>query len=139
MKGPAPGDVAAVAVGGTAGTAARWATTAALDPARGWPTGTLVVNLVGAFLLGLLLERLARGGPDEGARRRVRLLGGTGFCGAFTTYSSLAVQTDVLAAGGAVGGALAYAAVSLVAGLTAASAGARLGGRTGRGSGRPGG
>ncbi len=38
-------------------------------------------------MLGALLESLARRGPDEGRRRAIRLLVGTGGLGGFTTYS----------------------------------------------------
>ena len=53
-----------------AGTAARYAMTLLVPARDGWPVATLSVNLVGAFVLGLLLEALARRGPDRGTRRR---------------------------------------------------------------------
>jgi CrcB protein len=52
--------VLAVAGGGLLGAPARYAVGRWLPtPAHGWPTATLLVNLAGAFLLGLLLEALA--------------------------------------------------------------------------------
>lgn len=113
-----------VAMGGMAGTAARYGIGAALPtPSDGWPTTTFVVNVVGAFILGALLEALARSGPDSGWRRRWRLLLGTGFCGAFTTYSSLAVQTDLLLRHNALALALAYGVTSVVGGFVATTVG----------------
>lgn len=113
-----------VAVGGFLGAWARYGISSGLPARSGsWPTGTLLVNLAGAFLLGVLLEALARRGPDEGWRRRIRLFVGTGFCGAFTTYSTLAVEADLLVRDSAPGLAAAYVAVSLLAGLVATAAG----------------
>src|SRR3954469_17969950 len=61
-----------VAAGGFVGAAARYGISSGLPSRSGsWPTGTFVVNLTGAFLLGLLLEALARRGPDMGWRRRI--------------------------------------------------------------------
>lgn len=84
----------ALTLGGTLGTHARywldrWISTAAWS--RGFPWGTLVVNLSGSFLLGLVgmfvLERL------PSSQRGWYLLMGSGFCGAFTTFSTFEWQT----------------------------------------------
>ncbi|MET0195640.1 MAG: CrcB family protein, partial [Rhodococcus fascians] len=66
--------LASVFVGGVVGTLARVGVEEAL-PHRpsGWPVATFVINIVGAFVLGLVLENLARRGPDIGVRQRVRL------------------------------------------------------------------
>lgn len=138
MRAPGPAHrsprlVGAVALGGLVGTAARVAVGQALPHEPGaWPVGTLVVNVVGAFALGLLLEALARAGADVGGRRLVRLGVGTGLIGSFTTYGALAVETERLLAGGAVGTGVAYALVSVVAGLLAAAAGIAVAGHPGR-------
>lgn len=119
--------VAAVAVGGMLGAAARYAIGLAWPtPPRGWPTGTLVANLAGALLLGVLVGVLARAGPDDGWRLRLRLFVGTGFCGALTTYSALAVETDLLAARGQPVLAVAYPVVSVLGGLAAVGVGLAL-------------
>jgi CrcB protein len=99
------------------GTAARYALAEAFPTAKdGWPIATLLVNLAGAFVLGLLLEGLVRRGPDVGLRRQLRLFAGTGFCGGFTTYSALAVELDILLRDQQLGTAGGYAGVTLVGG-----------------------
>ena len=94
-------DWLAVSVGGVVGTAAR----AGLDevakasPVRGlflsW--STLTVNAVGAFLLGTLAAwvagRLARGSRNAASLKSLKLLIGTGFAGAFTTYGTYIVAS----------------------------------------------
>jgi CrcB protein len=124
-----PSALLLVAAGGGAGTAARYGLSEAVPPTGSWPTATFLVNLAGAFLLGLLLEGLARGGADHGRRRSLRLVLGTGFCGAFTTYSALAVETDLLLRDHHPGTALAYALGTVVVGFAAALAGVRLAAR----------
>lgn len=81
-----------VAAGGTGGTAARAAIAQWLPHEGGVPLATLLVNLVGAFLLGLLLETLLRRGPETTRHRALRLTLGTGVLGGFTTYSVLALE-----------------------------------------------
>lgn len=127
-----PSLLAVVFAGGTVGTAAREGLSLALPPVDGFPVGVLVINVAGAFLLGLLLEALVRRGADVGGRRVLRLGLGTGFCGGFTTYSALASATAVLLTEGRTGTAALYAlltvlvgALATVAGITAGSAGRR--------------
>ena len=124
-----------VFLGGATGTLARWAVGLAVPQVARLPLGTVVVNLVGAFVLGALLEHLGGAGPDIGRRRALRLTLGTGFCGGFTTYSALAHDTDTLLRAGLVGHALAYALGTVVLGLTASALGiAVVRGRRGRGA-----
>lgn len=120
--------LAAVFVGGMFGTAARYGLESAL-PHRSpdWPVATFAINIVGAFVLGLVLETLSMRGPDVGARQRVRLLLGTGFCGAFTTYSTFALETVMLARDGEGGTAIAYAVTTVILGVLAAWAGIVVG------------
>ena len=125
-----------VLLGGAAGTLLRWAVGLAVPHVGGLPLGTAAVNLLGAFVLGALLEHLALLGPDEGRRRDLRLTLGTGLCGGFTTYSALALDTDGLLRAGAVGPALAYALGTVGLGLVASALGIAAARRL-RGSGRP--
>lgn len=116
-----------VGAGGFLGALARYGVARALLR-RGldFPWATFSVNLTGAFLLGILLEALVRAGPDNGVRRYLRLLIGTGFLGAFTTYSTFALDTDELLRHGRVGVGIAYLGASVVGGLAAVYAGIAL-------------
>jgi CrcB protein len=116
--------VALVLGGGTLGTLARYAVGEVVSPwGDVWPSATFCVNVFGAFLLGVLLEALGRRGPDTGVRQRLRLLLGTGLLGAFTTYSALAVETDLLLREGYASVAVAYAAGTVIVGFLASTAG----------------
>ena len=118
-----PTYVAIVVLGGIPGALGRWWVGAALPAPGGWPLATLVVNLAGAFALGVLLEALARRGPDRGGLRVARLLAGTGFIGAFTTYSTFAVDADRLLGSGLALEGLGYVAATILGGAAASGAG----------------
>ncbi|MEO8907266.1 MAG: fluoride efflux transporter CrcB [Microbacteriaceae bacterium] len=115
-----PWNILLVGVGGAAGTLARYLVSLAVPEALQLPWPTLTVNLLGAFLLGILLEGLARRGRDEGRRRMLRLLIGTGFMGGFTTYSTLAVETEQLLRAGRVWESIGYGLTTVTVGLLAA-------------------
>lgn len=122
-----------VAVGGAVGTAARYLVSGAVRPAdSGFPIATLVENVVGALLLGLLAETLVRRGAESTRGRVLRLGLGTGALGGFTTFSSLAIELERLLAGGAAAVAGLYAVTSLTLGLAAALGGIALGARLAR-------
>ena len=110
------------------GTGGRFAISTTVPDLNGLPVAVLGINVAGAFVLGLLLERLLRAGADDGPRRDLRLLAGTGVLGGFTTYSALAADTATLLADGHLGRAVSYALGTLVLGLAAAWAGLRCGG-----------
>ena len=109
-----PATVLLVGLGGTLGAVARYGVDAALDGRR----ATLAVNVLGSFVLGALTAASA---PSA-----VLLVFGAGFCGAFTTFSSVAVSVAEDATAGEVGRAAAYAGVTLVAALTGAFVGGAL-------------
>ncbi|MGW4633865.1 fluoride efflux transporter FluC [Nocardia sp. NPDC004415] len=112
--------IAAVALGGLVGTPIRYQLGVWFPHTAGtWPMTTFVINVTGAFALGLLLEALTRLGPDTGIRQRLRLCLGTGVLGSFTTYSTLAVETTLLVRDDRPTIALGYGLASVVAGILA--------------------
>jgi CrcB protein len=121
-----PGFVFVVITGGVFGALARYGLSTVLPSPGGWPLPTLIINLAGALMLGLLLEALVRRGPDVGRLRMIRLLAGTGFMGAFTTYSTLALETNTLLGAGRTTDAVIYVAATLIGGAVATVAGIRV-------------
>ena len=101
-------------MGGIVGAGVRWAVLALADDA-GWALVT--VNSVGAFLLGLLAHSAVRTSEPG------RLLLGVGFCGALTTFSTLAVAVAQDLDRGAAGEAALLLGISVGAGLIATTAG----------------
>ena len=116
-------------VGGTVGTGLRFVLSEASPTFLRIPVGILGINIVGAFLLGVLMSVLQDRGPDLGRRRLVRLLLGTGLLGGFTTYSALAVDTVTLARGGLTLHAVGYAGATVLIGALSSVAGIALGER----------
>lgn len=84
---------------------------------HGFPKATLIVNVLGAFILGLVFT----------APNTTYLVFGTAFCGALTTFSGISAQLMRRVNSGAVGAALSYLAITLVIGLSAAELGLLLG------------
>jgi CrcB protein len=116
-----------VALGGAIGAASRYLVSSATAERLGqaFPFGTLIVNVGGSLLLGLVGGLLARGAhvPDS-----VRLLVGVGFCGAFTTFSTFALEAIGLANRPSLSSALMHVAVTNMLCLFAAFLGLRLAG-----------
>lgn len=107
-----------VAAGGVAGTLARFWFGGVMQrfaPA-GFPLGTFTVNVIGSLALGFLMK-LALGSQALGPEGRAAL--GIGFCGAFTTFSTLAYETVTLIEDGRWLTTLLYAGGSFAAGLLA--------------------
>lgn len=115
--------IAIVALGGAIGTGLREALSLAIPSVGAFPMAIFVINLTGAFSLGLALEILSRLGADEGRRRRLRLFIGTGILGGYTTYSTLALGTAGAIAGGQAAIGILYGVLSATAGAAAAFAG----------------
>lgn len=124
--------LALVFIGGAAGTASREGIHLAFSPVHGIEFAIFAINITGAFLLGLLLEALVRNGPEYGTRRALRLILGTGFLGAFTTYSALATNTIQLLANGQVAEGIAYGLGTVVVGALTCWAGFKTGAITHR-------
>jgi fluoride exporter len=119
-----PGPIALVVAGGAIGTAVRaWAGSAFPASPGGLPWATLVINVSGALLLGLLLESLTLIRSSATGSRAVRLALGTGLLGGYTTYSTFVIETLELSSQGHLATAVLYDATSLTAGFAAALAG----------------
>ena len=116
-----PGSMVAIAVGGALGTLARYGVERAVVPAPdGLPWATLTVNVIGSFLLGAVVIFVVERWPRD---RYLRPLVAVGFCGGFTTFSTLAVEVDQRVQHGHGPIAAVYLIVTLVAGSGAALAG----------------
>ncbi len=110
--------VASILAGGAAGALARAGLEKALPHSGGsWPWATFAVNLAGAALLAWLTTRLDEILPPS---RYVRMLLGTGLCGALTTFSTFQIEVLRLAKDGYPGTAVGYGAASLTAGMAIA-------------------
>ncbi len=89
-----------------------------------FPWGTLAVNVVGSFIIGLTVEMIAR---RFNASMELRVFIVTGIIGGFTTWSSFSLDTMVLFERGAIAAAAAYVIGSLVVSFAAVFAGLALG------------
>ena len=113
-----------VAAGGAAGSVARYLTGTLTGRWGGWPWGTLAVNILGGFLMGVLIGTLAlRGGGDQ---ERLRLLLGVGFLGGFTTFSAFSLEVANMIERRDMASAAGYATVSVIASVAAVFAGLML-------------
>ncbi len=109
--------LAAIALGGALGAPARYGVAQVIHVTTDtFPWATFWTNVSGSLALGLLLALILERFPPS---RYVRPFAATGFLGAYTTYSTFAVETDLLIKHGHAGIGLAYAAASLVAGFAA--------------------
>ena len=111
-----------VAIGGAVGSVLRYWVSDPINQ-RVAPWGTVVVNLVGTFALGLLIGWFGRRASDSA----VRVALSVGLLGGFTTFSSWAVETVDLLSTGRIVTAMANVFVPLAIGLLAASAGLAVG------------
>ena len=113
-----------VALGGALGSVSRyWLSGVVAEGIGGtFPWGTLVVNVTGSLILGLLTGAAAAGHASP----HVQLLLGTGLCGALTTYSTFSYETLRLTETGAGFYAAANVVAGVMAGLGAAFAGVSL-------------
>ena len=122
-QNPTAQTVLAIAAGAIPGAAGRFYVTEAARAILGQsPWGTIAVNVLGSFILGWVItanqERFQLWSPA------VRLAIATGFCGAFTTFSTYGLETVQLLDQGGIVLAIAYCAGSAIAGLAAVWLGA---------------
>jgi len=115
-----------IAAGGALGAIFRYAVSNGVHAlaGRGFPYGTLTVNVVGSLLMGVLyilfIERISNNLP-------LRAMIITGFLGAFTTFSTFSIETFNLLEGGETFKALGNILISVTLCLLAAWAGVIIG------------
>lgn len=104
-----------VMIGGAIGAGCRYQLSrlALHQVGAGFPWGTLIVNLLGGLLIGLLAGLFARSGGNE----PLRLLLAVGVLGGFTTFSAFSLETYEMIAQGALAAAFAYVLASVVGAL----------------------
>jgi CrcB protein len=115
-------EIAAIFLGGAAGSLLRVFVAHDL-PAHvaTWPWATFIVNITGSFALALIATHL-RERPPESPHWHPLL--GTGFCGAYTTFSTMQLELVRMLDHDSYGLAISYAAASVLAGYLAILAGA---------------
>lgn len=104
-----------VMIGGAIGAGCRYQLSrlALHHAGAAFPWGTLIVNLLGGLLIGLLAGLFARSGGNE----PLRLLLAVGVLGGFTTFSAFSLETYEMIAQGAFAAAFAYVIASVVGAL----------------------
>jgi CrcB protein len=119
-------NVLLVALGGAVGSVCRYLvgvwTLRWFGPSFPW--GTLAVNVIGCFAIGLLTEMIAR---RFDASAELRLLMVTGLIGGFTTFSAFSLDAISLYERGATAAAASYVLASVVVSFGAVVAGLALG------------
>lgn len=118
-----------VVAGGAIGTLARYAISVlALPISRDLPWGTIAINVIGSFTIGLFGTLTLTHGRYP-ASENIRLFVMIGVCGGFTTFSSFSLQTLDLLRGGAMGRALFNVVASVVLCVAAVAGGHLLAAR----------
>ena len=110
-------ELAAIFLGGAAGALLRvWLSEEFSGAAGAWPWVTFSINVSGSFALAYFITRLQERLPQSTYRRPLL---GTGFCGAFTTFSTMQLEIFKMIEHDRYGLAAAYAAASIAAGYLA--------------------
>lgn len=110
-----------IALGGAAGSVLRYLVGGVVQRAGGggFPAGTLVVNVTGCFLIGIIAQHYM----NTQAHPAMRTMLITGFCGGYTTFSAFSLETAGLVQGGEYGRAASYMMLSLILSIAATFAG----------------
>ena len=118
-------DILLVGLGGGVGSIARFLCQRSVSAwyPHAFPFGTLIVNFLGCFLIGLLLGLAEKG---SFVKPELKLLLVTGFCGGYTTFSAFAAENIQLLRDGRLLYFMLYTIGSVVLGILAAFAGLSL-------------
>ena len=111
-----------IGLGGFLGSVARYMTAKFVDDklSPAFPYGTLTVNILGSFLLGIIYVLAVR---KAGLNENGRLFLGVGFCGGFTTFSAFVLENFNLMQEKLAGTSLLYISLSVGGGILALAAG----------------
>lgn len=110
-----------VALGGASGSMARYLIGSFVQRSseNGFPAGTLSVNIVGCFLVGILMQYFTGDQPQPAMRALLVI----GFCGGFTTFSAFTAEVVEMASQGQIARASVYAILSVTLSILATAAG----------------
>lgn len=111
-----------IGLGGSLGAAARYSLSIFINNKfrqKSFPFGTLIINISGSFLLGLIANLYSVNQISEG----VWLFAGVGFCGAYTTFSTFGYETITLIRSNKAGTAGAYILFSVILSILTAAMG----------------
>lgn len=111
-----------VGLGGFAGSTLRFLTVRLVDSRLNalFPFGTLTVNVIGSFILGIIYMLATR---QAGISENARLFLAIGFCGGFTTFSAFALENFNLIEQKLISTSLLYILISVVLGILSLAAG----------------
>ncbi len=111
-----------VGLGGFAGSTLRFLTVRLVDSRLNalFPFGTLTVNVIGSFILGIIYMLATR---QAGISENARLFLAVGFCGGFTTFSAFALENFNLIEQKLISTSLLYILISVVLGILSLAAG----------------
>jgi CrcB protein len=114
-----------IALGGAIGSVSRYGLQQLVQSIvhHNFPLGTLIVNISGCLLIGIL-AKFFMGAQTELPLRATLMIG---FCGGFTTFSSFTLESLALVQGGEWARAALYVALSMVVCLAATAAGFAIG------------
>jgi fluoride exporter len=111
-----------IGLGGAAGSMLRFAVSL-MVASRAFPIATLLVNIAGSFIIGLVLAISSKNEVFAGSWK---LFLATGICGGFTTFSAFSAENLLLLQNGKILQSLLYMAISIVAGIGAAFVGYKI-------------
>ncbi len=111
---PSWGNIGLVFLGGGLGSVLRLLVSvyAVSRLGTGFPFGTLCINVVGSFLIGIMVA--LAGERVQALSEAGRFFLAIGFCGGFTTFSTFSLETLTMLQSGRIGGAAVYVAVSII-------------------------
>ncbi len=116
----------AIALGGAAGTVSRYLLSLGMQRANAeFPMSTLLINVVGSFLIGMLSRTLTLPGDSPVLRAALTI----GFCGGFTTFSTFSAEFVSMVQQGRALRAVLYVVLSVSLGVIATVLGMAVGAR----------